>query len=75
MIGFETLAQPPSENSLFEVETEMALQALEYDFVITAVPIRYRKQAEGSSSKLKILRSNSKNQASRLYLRRYGGRG
>jgi len=37
----------------FEVETEMTLQALHYDFVIAEVPVPYRKRAEGSSSKLK----------------------
>jgi len=37
----------------FEVETEMTLQALHYDFVIAEVPVPYRKRPEGSSSKLK----------------------
>jgi glycosyltransferase involved in cell wall biosynthesis len=36
-----------------EVETEITLQALQYDFVITEVPVLYRKRPEGSSSKLK----------------------
>lgn len=37
----------------FEVETEMTLQALHYDFVIAEVPIPYGNRPEGSSSKLK----------------------
>jgi len=37
----------------FEVETQMTLQALYYDFVISEVPVRYRKRPEGSYSKLK----------------------
>ena len=37
----------------FEVETEMTLQALHYDFVIVEVPIPYGNRPEGSSSKLK----------------------
>jgi glycosyltransferase involved in cell wall biosynthesis len=37
----------------FEVETEMTLQALHYDFVIAEVPVPYRKRPQGSSSKLK----------------------
>ena len=37
----------------FEVETQMTLQALYYDFVIAEVPIRYGKRPEGSHSKLR----------------------
>ena len=44
----------------FEVETEMTLQALYYDFVITEVPIPYRKRPEGSSSKLKTFSDGMK---------------
>jgi glycosyltransferase involved in cell wall biosynthesis len=44
----------------FEVETEMTLQALQYDFVITEVPVPYRKRPEGSSSKLKTFSDGMK---------------
>jgi hypothetical protein len=37
----------------FEVETQMTLQALYYDFVIAEVPVPYRTRPEGSHSKLK----------------------
>jgi glycosyltransferase involved in cell wall biosynthesis len=37
----------------FEVETQMTLQALYYDFVIAEVPIPYRERPEGSFSKLR----------------------
>ena len=36
----------------FEVETQMTLQALFYDFVIAEVPVPYRRRPEGSYSKL-----------------------
>jgi len=36
----------------FEVETQMTLQALFYDFVIVEVPVPYRRRPEGSYSKL-----------------------
>ena len=36
----------------FEVETQMTLQALYYDFVIVEVPVSYRERPEGSYSKL-----------------------
>lgn len=36
----------------FEVETQMTLQALYYDFVIIEVPVPYRERPEGSYSKL-----------------------
>jgi len=36
----------------FEVETQMTLQALYYDFVIIEVPVSYRERPEGSYSKL-----------------------
>jgi hypothetical protein len=39
----------------FEVETQMTLQALYYDFVIREVPIAYGKRPEGSESKLNTL--------------------
>jgi glycosyltransferase involved in cell wall biosynthesis len=44
----------------FEVETEMTLQALHYDFVIAEVPVPYRKRPEGSSSKLKTFSDGMK---------------
>ena len=44
----------------FEVETQMTLQALQYDFVITEVPVPYRKRPEGSSSKLKTFSDGMK---------------
>jgi glycosyltransferase involved in cell wall biosynthesis len=44
----------------FEVETEMTLQALHYDFVIAEVPVSYRKRPEGSSSKLKTFSDGMK---------------
>jgi len=37
----------------FEVETQMTLQGLYYDFVITEVPIPYGQRPEGSYSKLR----------------------
>jgi glycosyltransferase involved in cell wall biosynthesis len=37
----------------FEVETQMTLQALYYDFVIAEVPVPYGTRPEGSHSKLK----------------------
>jgi hypothetical protein len=37
----------------FEVETQMTLQALYYDFVIGEVPVLYGKRPEGSQSKLR----------------------
>jgi len=36
----------------FEVETQMTLQSLYYDFVIMEVPVSYRERPEGSYSKL-----------------------
>jgi glycosyltransferase involved in cell wall biosynthesis len=44
----------------FEVETEMTLQALHYDFVIAEVPVPYRKRPQGSSSKLKTFSDGMK---------------
>jgi len=44
----------------FEVETEMTLQALHYDFVIAEIPVPYRKRPEGSSSKLKTFSDGMK---------------
>ncbi len=44
----------------FEVETEMTLQALHYDFVIAEVPVSYRNRPEGSSSKLKTFSDGMK---------------
>jgi glycosyltransferase involved in cell wall biosynthesis len=44
----------------FEVETEMTLQALHYDFIIAEVPVPYRKRPEGSSSKLKTFSDGMK---------------
>jgi glycosyltransferase involved in cell wall biosynthesis len=44
----------------FEVETEMTLQALYYDFVIAEVPVPYRKRPEGSNSKLKTFSDGMK---------------
>ncbi len=37
----------------FEVETQMTLQALQYDFVVAEVPVRYGTRPEGSHSKLR----------------------
>ncbi len=39
----------------FEVETQMTLQALHYDFVIEEVQVSYGKRPEGSESKLNTL--------------------
>jgi glycosyltransferase involved in cell wall biosynthesis len=44
----------------FEVETEMTLQALHYDFVIAEIPVPYRKRPEGSNSKLKTFSDGMK---------------
>jgi ABC-type polysaccharide/polyol phosphate export permease len=38
----------------------MTLQALQYDFIITEVPVPYRKRPEGSSSKLKTFSDGMK---------------
>jgi glycosyltransferase involved in cell wall biosynthesis len=40
----------------FEVETQMTLQALYYDFIISEVPVAYGKRPEGSYSKLNTFR-------------------
>ena len=44
----------------FEVETQMTLQALYYDFVIAEVPVPYRERPEGSLSKLKTFSDGTK---------------
>lgn len=40
----------------FEVETQMTLQALYYDFIISEIPVAYGKRPEGSYSKLNTFR-------------------
>ena len=44
----------------FEVETQMTLQALYYDFIISEVPVAYGKRPEGSYSKLNTFRDGMK---------------
>jgi glycosyltransferase involved in cell wall biosynthesis len=44
----------------FEVETQMTLQALYYDFVIAEVPIHYGRRPEGSHSKLRTFSDGAK---------------
>jgi glycosyltransferase involved in cell wall biosynthesis len=40
----------------FEIETELSLQALSGGYVVTEVPVHYRKRGEGSVSKLNTFR-------------------
>ena len=40
----------------FEIETELSLQALTSNFVISEIPIHYRERATGTSSKLRTVR-------------------
>jgi glycosyltransferase involved in cell wall biosynthesis len=40
----------------FEIETELSLQALTRNFVVSETPVRYRPRAVGSSSKLRTIR-------------------
>lgn len=40
----------------FEIETELSLQALSNGYVVTEVPVHYRKRGEGSVSKLSTFR-------------------
>lgn len=44
----------------FEVETQMTLQALHYDFVVSEVPICYGQRPEGSQSKLRTYSDGAK---------------
>lgn len=44
----------------FELETQMTLQALYHEFVITEVPISYSKRPEGSFSKLSTFSDGAK---------------
>ena len=44
----------------FEVETQMTLQALYYDFIISEVPVAYGKRPEGSYSKLNTFQDGMK---------------
>jgi hypothetical protein len=44
----------------FEVETQMVIQSLYYQYKITEVPIRYRERPEGSFSKLHTFRDGFK---------------
>jgi glycosyltransferase involved in cell wall biosynthesis len=44
----------------FEVETQMTLQALQYDFVVSEVPVRYGARPEGSHSKLRTFSDGAK---------------
>ena len=44
----------------FEVETQMTLQALYYDFIVSEVPVAYGKRPEGSYSKLNTFRDGMK---------------
>lgn len=39
----------------FEIETEMTIHALDKDFLVAEIPVRYRDRGEGSVSKLKTI--------------------
>jgi len=51
--GRDFVKNVPIVSKGFEVETQMTLQALYYDFVIAEAPIRYGIRPEGSHSKLR----------------------
>ncbi|MCJ7594951.1 MAG: glycosyltransferase family 2 protein [Desulfobacterales bacterium] len=51
-INADFVKKVPVISKGFEVETQMTLQALFYDFVIAEVPVPYRRRPEGSYSKL-----------------------
>ena len=40
----------------FEIETELSLQALTANFLVSEIPVHYRERAKGSASKLRTLR-------------------
>lgn len=44
----------------FEIETEMTIHALEYNFKVSSMPINYQDRPEGSSSKLNTYLDGSK---------------
>lgn len=50
----------PMVSKGFEVETQMTLQALYYDYVVAEVPIRYGERPEGSTSKLNTFSDGAK---------------
>ena len=52
----EVVERVPVVSRGFEIETELTLQTLRRDFVITEVPIPYRGRPPGSHSKLNTLR-------------------
>jgi len=50
----------PMVSKGFEVETQMTLQALYYDYVVAEVPIRYGERPAGSTSKLNTFSDGAK---------------
>ena len=50
----------PMVSKGFEVETQMTLQALYYDYVVAEVPIHYGQRPEGSTSKLRTFSDGAK---------------
>ncbi len=50
----------PMVSKGFEVETQMTLQALYYDYVVAEVPVRYGERPEGSTSKLRTFSDGAK---------------
>lgn len=56
----EVVERVPVVSRGFEIETELTLQTLRRDFVITEVPVPYRGRPEGSHSKLNTLRDGAR---------------